>query len=42
MRVQSKFARNETDEESVEITEKRTGQKQLEERLVDLGRKKRM
>jgi hypothetical protein len=42
VRVQSKFARNEPDEASVEITGYRTGQKQLEERIVDLGRKKRM
>jgi len=42
MRVQSLFVGNELDEALVEITEYRTGQRQLEERLVDLGRKKRM
>jgi hypothetical protein len=41
MRVQLKFARNEAAEASVQITGYGTWQKQLEERLVDLGRKKR-
>jgi len=41
MWVQPKFARNEPDEASVANTRYRTGQKQLEESLVDLDRKKR-